>query len=130
MSPLDGCLPMPKPEKPRKAQPKRRKGRDTDASGMFKLVVCADDCLVESQGGCEPPLDAAHVVPAQTLRKLGLDHLVYDPLNGIALCRRHHTRHDGCVEKIPRHVLPARCFAWADAHGLTEALERHWPVAA
>lgn len=107
-----------------------RKARDSQAAGLFKHIVCADDCLVGSQGGCEPPLDAAHVVPAQTLRKLGLDHLVYDPLNGVAICRRHHSRHDLCVEKIPRHVLPARCFAWASAHGLTEHLERHWPVAA
>lgn len=118
--------PDPRPESTRK--PKRRTDDVRQAAAVFKHVVCSEDCLMEGHGPCEFPLQAAHVVPAQTLRERGLAHLIHDPLNGIALCYRHHRRHDGCVEKIARHHLPARCLAWAEAHSLTDALERRWPA--
>lgn len=108
----------------------RRTPAVREAQELFKTIVCSEDCLVEGKvsGACEPPLQAAHVVSAAELRKRGLGHLVYDPTNAIALCYRHHRRHDNWTEKIPRHLLPARCFAWAEAHNLTDALEKAWPA--
>lgn len=113
-----------------KTKPRRLSKDDRAAAELFKLVVCAEPCIGEQIQGhvCEFPLQACHVVAAQTLRKRGLGHLVYDPSNGIAGCYRIHRRHDNWVEKIPRHLLPARCFAWAEAHGLTPELERAWPA--
>lgn len=112
------------------ARVKRHARGNTAAAAVFKHVVCSEDCLAEGGrlGECEPDIHAAHVVPAAELRKRGLEHLVYDPLNGVALCARHHRRHDNWTEKIPRHLLPARCFAWAESHQLTDALERAWPA--
>jgi hypothetical protein len=76
---------------------------------------------------CDGPLQAMHVVPKQTLKRRGLRHLLWDPVNGIAGCYRIHRRHDLKVELIPRSLLPARCLEWARTHHVVDALERHWP---
>ena len=114
----------------RTVKPKRRTESDRAASELFKFIVDAQPCIGEGIPGheCEFPMQAMHVVPKQTLRLRGLAHLIWDPGNGVNGCYRIHRRHDNAVEKIPRHFLPATCFAWAEAHGLTDALERHWPA--
>jgi hypothetical protein len=111
-------------------RPKRRDGAATDAAGVFKTAVCSEPCIGTRVDGhvCDGPLQAMHVVSKQTLRRRGLAHLVYDPVNGIAGCYLIHRRHDLCVEKIPRSLLPGRCVEWARAHGLLDDLLRHWPA--
>jgi 5-methylcytosine-specific restriction endonuclease McrA len=107
-----------------RARPRRK--HDADAALNFKQTVCSEPCLIGD--GCDGPLQAAHVIPQQALKKRGLHHLLWDPANGAPLCYRHHRRHDNHTEKIPRSSLPAAALAWADTHGLTHVLERHWPV--
>lgn len=111
-------------------KPKRRTNEERSASALFKHVVDAEPCIGEQIPGheCEFPMQAMHVVSQQTLRKRGLAYLVWDPINGVNGCYRIHRRHDTAVEKIPRHLLPARCFAWAEAHHVLDALERQWPA--
>jgi hypothetical protein len=100
-----------------------------DAQEAFKVTVCSEPCIgLEIPGHiCDGPLQAMHVVPKQTLRRRGLHHLRYDPVNAVAGCERIHTRHDLGVEKISRALLPERCILWARAHGVLDSLERHWP---
>lgn len=102
---------------------------DTDARATFKVTVCADPCIGVAISGhvCEPPLQAMHVVPKQTLKRRGLRHLLWDPLNGVSGCYRIHRRHDLAVEKIPRELLPQRCIDFALEHNLVDVLDRHWP---
>jgi hypothetical protein len=121
-----------------RAKPRRR-GRsgqapttaEIEARELFKVTVCGEPCIGRLIDGhvCDGPLQAMHVVPKQTLKRRGLRHLVWDPLNGIAGCYRIHRRHDNKTELIDRALLPARCIEWAREHGLMDALERHWPEA-
>lgn len=108
---------------------RRRPAPPRDVTELFKETVCAEPCIGSAIPGhvCEPPLQAMHVVPKQTLRRRGLGHLVWDPVNGVAGCYRLHRRHDGAVDRVPRSLLPSRCIEWAVAHGVLDALERHWP---
>lgn len=116
--------------KPLKSTKRRTSKSDRAAAELFKQIVDAEPCIGEQIQGhvCEFPMQACHVVSKQTLRKRGLGHLVYDPVNGVSGCYGIHRRHDNWIEKIPRHLLPARCFAWAAAHNLTAELERAWPA--
>jgi hypothetical protein len=116
----------------------RRRGRngkppttvEIAARELFKTAVCSQPCIGSLILGheCVGPLQAMHVVPKQTLKRRGLRHLLWDPVNGVCGCRRIHTRHDGKVELIPRELLPARCVRWAADHDVLDALERHWPA--
>lgn len=117
-----------------RAKPRKR-GRngapkvDRSVTELFKETVCSEPCIGAVIPGhvCELPLQAMHVVPKQTLKRRGLRHLVYDPINGVCGCYSIHRRHDLAVEKIPRGLLPARCIEWARSHNVLDALERHWP---
>lgn len=71
--------------------------------------------------GCgeEVPLDADlwvwqahHALPKQRLRRAGLHHLVWDPRNGVTLCKRCHERHESAISRIPGAKLPRRVFAF------------------
>lgn len=137
MGPLGDFRPDPRPARSaggmgqRKAHPARRR-TDVDAAGLFKETVCLEPCIGAAIDGhvCDGDLQAMHVVPKQTLKRRGLFHLVYDPVNGVPGCYLLHRRHDLGVEKIPRNLLPSRCVAWARSHNLVDALDRHWPEAA
>jgi len=119
-----------------RAKPRRR-GRsgkqpttaELAARAAFKETVCAGPCIGVGIPGhaCEPPLQAMHVVPKQTLKRRGLRHLLWCPENGVCGCYRIHRRHDNKIELIPRELLPERCIDFAVEHGLVDALDRHWP---
>jgi hypothetical protein len=111
---------------------KRPTVAEVEAREAFKLTVCAEPCIGSDipEHVCDGPLQAMHVVPKQTLKRRGLRHLLWDPVNGIPGCYRIHRRHDLKVELIPRSLLPARCLEWARTNGVADALERHWPEAA
>jgi hypothetical protein len=118
-----------------KPRPKSKRGpaptpADKSAREAFKLAVCSEPCIGRRIAGhvCEAPLQAMHVVSKQTLKRRGLRHLLWDPVNGVAGCYRIHRRHDQAVEKIPRELLPQRCIDWARTHDVFDSLERHWPT--
>jgi hypothetical protein len=102
---------------------------EVSARENFKTVVCSKKCIGLLIPGheCEGPLQAMHVVSKHTLKNRGLRRLLWDVQNGVPGCYRIHRRHDLAVEKIPRALLPAAAFEFAEEHGLMDALERHWP---
>lgn len=116
-----------KPERTRK--PARRTPDDVAASAAFKATVSQQPCIADGVPGheCETPMQAMHVISQQTLRKRGLEHLLWEPDNGVNGCYRVHRRHDLCVEKIPWTWLPYEATRWATRHGLIDSLHRHWP---
>ena len=125
---LDRVISDPKPP----ARVKRREKGNTEAAATFRARVTSKPCigLIDPRHVCDSYSQAAHVVPARVLRRLGLAELVYDHRNGVPVCDRLHDRHDLCVEKIPRSWLPADCLVWAEENGLGHEVERYWPVAA
>lgn len=67
-------------------------------------------CVMLGRGLCDGPLDAAHVIPKSRLRDRGYGaDVIYDERVAMSLCRRHHDRHDRCIEKVPFSYIPARC---------------------
>jgi len=95
----------------------------------FRVAVRAVDgrCLAhDDPADCEGEIHAHHVVYQQTLRKLGLSELRWDPHNGMALCERAHRRHHSGHEKLRRDQLPQRCVDFAEQHGLAYVLDRFY----
>jgi hypothetical protein len=81
-------------------------------------VVC-EDCPVDPQTARERRADLArvegmHLVSKDRLISWGLRHLKWDLRNGLPGCRYHHFRHDDAVQRIPRRLLPAEAFEFAD----------------
>jgi hypothetical protein len=129
-SPLRRLTRLGRGSKPLRSTPKTLPRAVADAAEQFKAVVCSEPCIGTTIRGhvCDGPLQAMHVVPKQTLRRRGLNHLRYDPANGVAGCLRIHTRHDNKLELIDRELLPQRALDFAAEHGLMDALDRHWPT--
>lgn len=69
-----------------------------------------------------------HLILQQTLRKHGHGALTYDRRNLVVLCLRHHQRHHSGHERVPRDLLPAEAFKFADEVGLRWNLDRHYPI--
>jgi len=86
---------------------------------MFKLQVCHPGavCAVVDDGPCEGELQSHHVVSQQWLRKrfaefgpVGLALMLWEPANGMPLCRRHHDRHTLATRRVPLSALtPEHC---------------------
>lgn len=102
-------------------------------------VVRRDGCIVHGResailaerydpaSACELPLQGAHAVSQQHLRKRGLSHLAWHPGAGFGCCYRAHTRHDNRIQPIPFELLPQACIGFAVEHDLLHLLERYFP---
>ena len=79
---------------------------------------------------CEGPLDAHHVVPRLALRNAveegQRDEAIYDPRNGIPLCRRSHELVSVGAMKIAVDSLPEQVFRFAQDWDVTWLLEREY----
>lgn len=72
------------------------------------------------------PLHGHHVIPRQTLARLGLPE--FDPANRCDLCARCHMNHEFGQEnrKLKLDKLPPAAVLYAAAHGLSYELERRY----
>lgn len=104
----------------------------TEASFDFKIKVLAIDrgCIAASMSLCEGVVQAHHVIYQKHLKGAGLEDLLWDPMNGAALCYRHHRRHHGGFEPIPKALLPTRCLLFAEEHGLDYLIDRFYAILA
>jgi len=73
---------------------------------------------------CEPPVQAAHVIGRQTLRRHGLSGHAWDRRNRVFACYRAHRRSDLAVERFPVDRLPESVWEFAADTGLLWWLER------
>ncbi len=87
-----------------------------DQREVFKLAVCHEEacCGVVDDGPHDGGLAAHHVISQQALRglarQLGWDaetlaQVLWDPRNGLAVCRRHHDRHTLARRRLPLYLL-------------------------
>ena len=85
---------------------------------QFKFAVAAADaftCVMVGRSACDGPLQACHVIPKQRLKRMGYGaEDIYSVDAAFTACRRHHTRHDSHLERIPDGLLPERCKEFAD----------------
>lgn len=76
---------------------------------------------------CAGPLEHAHLVEKQRLRKEGHADLIPDPRTWRPACRKHHTALDhfrGLV--VPREAIPGELEKLCDEIGLTWALDKRF----
>lgn len=118
----------------RHAQLKRRRRAmpgTADERERFKLAVCSRPCPITDDGPHEGPLQAHHVIAQEVLRRLAragtlddrqLAAILWDPRNGLSVCRRHHDRHTLAASRIPAGALDAEHRAFAAEHGLERYL--------
>lgn len=102
----------------------------TEASFDFKIKVLAIDrgCIAASLGHCNGDVQAHHVIYQKHLIRAGLEDLLWDPMNGAAVCYHHHRRHHGGHEPIPKALLPTRCILFAEEHGLDYLIDRFYTL--
>lgn len=97
----------------------------------FRLIVAGRGCqLHDDPLECEPPIQAAHILSKQALRRRGLHRHVYDPRNGIGACYKAHRRSDAGLERFPADRIPADAREFARELNLEHLLDRYYGVGA
>jgi hypothetical protein len=82
-------------------------------------------CFFASQDEvCEGRLDRAHLIPAQRLRRNGLDPS--DERTWVRACRHHHHQFDHRFIRLPRERLPSEIEEYAAEHGIEWSLTRDY----
>ena len=98
----------------------------------WKRRVCMHGCQIHDDwGDCDPPLQAAHIIPQQSLKRRGLHSLLWDTRNGIGACYGAHrasdrsvVRSDGSSARFPRERIPLEAEAFAQEIGLDWMLDK------
>lgn len=91
----------------------------------WKIEVCAAGCQIhDDPDDCEGVVQACHLVPAQTLRRNGLEAHLYDRRNGLGACLLAHTESDSGKRRFPVEKIPVEAWEFAAWLKLTYVLER------
>lgn len=91
------------------------------------LGPCA---VCPAEGGeCAGPVQGHHCVSQETLKKHGFTSRLMDLRNRLPICERRHSQHTNKFRPIPRELLPASAFVFADELGLGWYLDKHYPTA-
>lgn len=125
------------------SRPRRRTPAEKEASTIWRELVVASRPAVftalelEERARGERRFAivlAHHIILQQVLRRRARDLgvppklLVCDVRVGMPASKRRHERHHSGHEPILREELPAAVFEFAAEWGLTEWLDRHYPV--
>lgn len=77
-----------------------------------------------------PRLEGHHILPKQAIRRFATEYqldavrLLWDARNRLVLCRLCHSRHESAFDRVPRSLIPAEAWEFADALGLRWKLEQ------
>lgn len=85
-------------------------------------VVCPGE-----GGQCRGPVQGHHAIAKSKLRQLGLIAACMDLRNRVPVCEHRHEQHTTGYRPIPRELLPASVFEFADELGLGWYVDRHYP---
>lgn len=78
---------------------------------------------------CDGPIQRAHLIPKQRLKRAGLDHAaIWDPRVWRLMCWMHHHRFDTYFVRITRIQVPAETEEYALEHGFVWSLDRDFGV--
>lgn len=107
--------------------PRRHVAGDGDLVWRRDLGACI---VCPAEGGvCAGPVQGHHAVGKQTLRRNGFAAFLDDVRNRVPTCEHRHEQHTTGYRLIPRAVLPASVFEFADELGLGWWLDKHYPAA-
>ena len=91
----------------------------------FKIQVTRLGCRIHDDPlDCEYPIQAAHIIPKQALKRHGHGDKLWDARNGLGACYRAHRRSDAALERFPLELLSDDFWAFADEVGLRWLAER------
>lgn len=103
----------------------------------FRINVLAmkGGCVMRrAYSPCDGPLDPHHLIPKQRLKAhaLGLSEderieLLWDPDNGVPVCRKHHELLTTAAERIRPSKVPHLAITFAGRHNLMWALWKECP---
>lgn len=104
---------------------RRPTAKEAEDAIVFKLTVRGRGCQIHDNASlCEGPVQAAHIIPKQALRRRRLYEHVWDPRNGLGACYRAHTRSDAGLERFPAERIPEDAWEFARELGLDWMLEK------
>lgn len=116
---------------------RRNTARAAQAAGeaaAFRAAILGHRCIVCGRSQDEAYVatghghEAHHGVRKEVLKRLGLEHLLWEPGNALPLCEEPcHRRHTRRYRRVLRSELPDAFVAWCRANGLLVALEREYP---
>ena len=93
----------------------------------FKLAVTRGGCQIhDDPRDCEPPVQAAHIIGKQALRRHGHGDKVWDTRNAIGACYRAHRRSDAALERFGQEHLSEDFWEFADEVGLRWLAEKQY----
>jgi hypothetical protein len=102
-----------------------------EAAAEWRRHFAARPCVMYRESPCDQEGTfrnfGHHVLSQQALKRRHLHGLLFDRRNGIALCSRHHRRHEAAVERIPRDRLPPEALEFAERLGLGWWIEQRYP---
>lgn len=95
------------------------------ASELFHRTVTAKGCRIHDDPlDCEYPIQAAHIISRQSLRRHGHGDKVWDVRNGLGACYKAHRRSDAALQRFPAELLDDDFWAFAGEVGLSWLAER------
>ena len=103
------------------------------AKDLFSMAVLAKGKCVMDDYECSPIVDPHHIVPKQRLKNRpgltdqGRMELVWDPRNGVPLCRTHHSRVTVGFRRLAPSMVPTEALEFASEYDLGWALEQEVP---
>ena len=120
---------------PLKRSTKRESKADAAARRRFYDAVLERDdyrCIRAGEGECTGALDAHHVISKQTLKAhastaanvTARRNLVWDPRNGVTVCRGHHAHLTVRADRLTAGEVPPEARDFAREHAITHLLER------
>lgn len=117
---------------PLRAEPgkslKRKPPKHRRAGSGLQWRIDLGPCVVCPAEGveCRGPVQGHHVIAKATLRKAGFAASLDDLRNRLPVCEYRHEQHTTSYKTIPRSVLPAAVFEFAEEVGLTWWITRHY----
>src|SRR5688500_7119207 len=97
---------------------------------FVRAVLAKGTCVLRrADDPCGGPCDPHHIIPKQrlkahssTLSRQERMELVWDPRNGVPVCRHHHHQLSVGFRRLHHLKLPPEAVEFASDHGLAWAL--------
>ncbi len=80
---------------------------------------------IDRTRACDGPIDQAHLIPKQLLKREGVAD-IWDHRLTVPACRLHHANWDNHCFRVPRESLPERFLTAVDELGLSWWVDRRF----